>query len=232
VGGVGQHHRWVGSQPASSSSMSRASCHFGRCRPLLAGGPCGAARLFLPTAGAKQPPVDRAAGLLGDGVTLTPTWQLPPCQRPAVLRGDPPSGGRTWGRRCHRSPTRPGDRGGCALGQSAAHGSGPRGLVDQLLQRLLQRVGVGFGGRRGPAGRRWVGSTCACRPAAGPQVAVAQRRWSLRGWIGRGPRRTRKAGWNAAKLGGCHGVPPGLVACSFRLGMYLRGTPTAHARKT
>ena len=165
-----------------------------------------------------------------DGYADLAVATLPAPRGPA---GRPTKWRPNLGRRCHRSPTRPGDRGGCALGQSAAHGSGPRGLVDQLLQRLLQRVGVGFGGRRGPAGRRWVGSTCACRPAAGPAGSCGPAALVFAGMDSKRssanpPRRVgMRRSWVAVTV--CH---QGWWPAPFRLGMYLRGTPTAHPRKT
>jgi hypothetical protein len=103
--------------------------------------------VVVPLLGQIQPPVDRAAGLAGDGVHAHADLAVGHlAQRPAVLPRDPHRGAaelREAGVIEH--PRLGSDGGGHALGQSAAHGGGvPGGLVDELLQRLLQRVGVGL----------------------------------------------------------------------------------------
>ncbi len=223
VGGVGQDHR------RSKAPGGQLVQHLQRQLPLgavaLALGHVGLAAplgVAIPLLGQKQPPVQRAAGLVGGGVHAHADLAVGHlAKRPAVLRrhADRPAAElREGGVVDH--PRGWGDRGGHALGEAAAHRRRvPGGLVDELLQRLLQRVGVRVGVAAGQPGGHGLDRLALAVQQQPAQVALAPAalvlaRDGLEEVLGEGG----QAGADAAKLCGCHGVPPAAVACSFRLG--------------
>jgi hypothetical protein len=178
--------------------------------------------IVIPGLRQKQPPVQRAGGLIGHRMDRHADLAVGDlAQRPAVLRGDPHRVAAELGKAgVIDHPGIGGQGGGHALGEPAAHRHGvPGGLVDELLQRLLQRVRVGLGVTAGQAGgHRFDGLALAVQKQPA-QVALAPAALILAGdgledVLGEGG----QTGADAAKLCGCHSLPPVVVAGSFQLG--------------
>jgi hypothetical protein len=112
------------------------------------------------------------------------------------------------------------DGGGHALGEPAADRHRvPRALVDELLQRLLERVGVGLGGTAGQPGGHGLDRLALAVQQQPAQVALAPAALIFAGdGLEQVLGERDQAGADAAKLGRCHGVPPAAVVRSFRLG--------------
>jgi len=147
VGGVGQDHRrrkvpggqlvqhLQGQLPLGPVALALG--HVGLAAPL---------GVALPGLGEEQPPVQRAAGLVGGRVHAHADLAVGHlAKRPAVLRRDRHQVAaelREAGVIDH--PRGRPDRGGHPLGEAAAdRHRAPGRLVTELLQRLLQRIGLG-----------------------------------------------------------------------------------------
>ena len=164
--------------------MSSTSRHFGRCRtPLghVAGRP-SRRRSVVPALGQEQPPVQRAAGLLGDGVDRHPELAVGRlAQRPRVLALHPhrwsPSLGKPVSSTAHAV--------GCKLSRPAARPAGGGPAASPTATRPRSGAAPGSAPHR-PGERPSARSTCAARPAsaragstghghAGPCAATTRR---------------------------------------------------------
>jgi hypothetical protein len=107
-------------------------------------------------------------------------------------------------------------------------------LVDELLQRLLQRVGVGLWVAPGQPGGHGLDRLALAIQQQPAQVGLAPAALVLAGDGGEQVLgECGQAGADAAKLCGCHVIPPAAVARSFRLGISLESyTRQRHLRKT
>jgi hypothetical protein len=152
-------------------------------------------------------------------------------QRPAVLPGRPHQVAAELGERGVVDD--PGgwlDRCSHALGQPPAHRHRiPGGLVDELLQRLLQRVGVGAEVAAGQPGGHRLDRLALAVQQQPPQVGLAPAALVLAGDGGEEVFcEGGETGADAAKLCGVTVCHPAMVACSFRLGeSRVTGTPTS-----
>src|SRR6266545_4881269 len=213
--------------------MSKASCHLGRCR--WSAGTWALRRRSASPSQLSGRNSRQSSGQEAWSVAAwidTPTWQL------ATL----PSAPQYWvATELGEGSVVDDPRGrldgrGHALSESAAHRRRvPRALVDKLLQRLLQRIGVGGGVATGQPGGHGLDRLALAVQQQPAQVGLAP---AALVFAGDGCEQVLgecgQTGADTAKLCRCHGVPPAAVAHSLSAqGISLhRYTQQQHFRKT